>query len=104
MWPVISRWRSTGFFYARLPFPSNDWTHAMGASDTTTGTTRRTTLRLGVAGALAAPYFFQRTAFAADTIKVGVLFSLTGGLSIIEKSLSDATHDGDLARSTPRAA
>src|SRR5262249_45228857 len=32
-----------------------------------------------------------RPAVAADTIDVGVLFSLTGGLSIIEKSLSDAT-------------
>lgn len=41
--------------------------------------------------ALAAPYFFHRTALAADKIEVGVLFSLTGGLSIIEKSLADAT-------------
>jgi urea transport system substrate-binding protein len=37
------------------------------------------------------PYFFTRTAAAAGPIKVGVLFSLTGGLSIIEKSLHDAT-------------
>lgn len=43
------------------------------------------------AGALATPYFFHRTAHAADAIEVGVLFSLTGGLSIIEKSLADAT-------------
>ncbi|MEQ9690487.1 MAG: transporter substrate-binding domain-containing protein [Bauldia litoralis] len=43
------------------------------------------------AGAIAAPYFFHRTAQAADQIEVGVLFSLTGGLSIIEKSLADAT-------------
>lgn len=43
------------------------------------------------AGAVAAPYFFHRTAQAADQIEVGVLFSLTGGLSIIEKSLADAT-------------
>lgn len=43
------------------------------------------------AGALATPYFFHRTAQAADAIEVGVLFSLTGGLSIIEKSLADAT-------------
>ena len=42
-------------------------------------------------GAMASPYFFMRTAQAADTVKVGVLFSLTGGLSIIEKSLHDAT-------------
>jgi len=49
------------------------------------------TSALGAAGALATPYFFTRTVQAADTIKVGVLFSLTGGLSIIEKSLSDAT-------------
>ena len=46
---------------------------------------------LGAAGTLATPYFFTRTALAADPIKVGVLFSLTGGLSIIEKSLHDAT-------------
>jgi urea transport system substrate-binding protein len=46
---------------------------------------------LGAAGALAAPDFFMRTALAAEPIKVGVLFSLTGGLSIIEKSLHDAT-------------
>jgi urea transport system substrate-binding protein len=46
---------------------------------------------LGAAGALATPTFFVRTALAAEPIKVGVLFSLTGGLSIIEKSLHDAT-------------
>lgn len=38
---------------------------------------------------LAAP--FIRTARAASPVRVGALFSLTGGLSIIEKSLSDAT-------------
>ena len=57
-------------------------------------TTRRTLLKagaLGAAGTLATPYFFHGTAKAADGIKVGVLFSQTGGLSIIEKSLSDAT-------------
>ncbi len=43
------------------------------------------------AAALAAPYGFVRSAAAADEIEVGVLFSLTGGLSIIEKSLADAT-------------
>lgn len=45
------------------------------------------------AGALVTPYFFSRNpAFAAsDNIEVGVLFSLTGGLSIIEKSLADVT-------------
>lgn len=48
------------------------------------------TAAIGV-GAVAAPYFFHRSAKAADDIEVGVLFSLTGGLSIIEKSLSDAT-------------
>ncbi len=55
---------------------------------------RRTLLRnsaLGAGGLLAAPYFFSRSALAAEEIEVGVLFSLTGGLSIIEKSLSDAT-------------
>ena len=34
---------------------------------------------------------FLAKAMAADTINVGVLFSLTGGLTIIEKSLHDAT-------------
>lgn len=55
---------------------------------------RRTLLRnstLAASGLLAAPYVFSRAALAADEIEVGVLFSLTGGLSIIEKSLSDAT-------------
>jgi urea transport system substrate-binding protein len=50
-----------------------------------------TTSTLGAAGILATPTFFTRTAAAAEPIKVGVLFSLTGGLSIIEKSLHDAT-------------
>jgi len=45
---------------------------------------------LGGAAALASPSLL-RPALAADTIDVGVLFSLTGGLSIIEKSLHDAT-------------
>lgn len=45
----------------------------------------------GGAAALAGGPFFHQAALAADTIDVGVLFSLTGGLSIIEKSLSDAT-------------
>ena len=45
-----------------------------------------------VGGAFASPYFFSRNiALAAAEIEVGVLFSLTGGLSIIEKSLADAT-------------
>ena len=55
---------------------------------------RRKFLKTGAAGGvttLGAPYFFHRAAQAADTIDVGVLFSLTGGLSIIEKSLHDAT-------------
>lgn len=43
------------------------------------------------AGALATPTFFHRSAMAAEELEVGVLFSLTGGLSIIEKSLADAT-------------
>jgi urea transport system substrate-binding protein len=43
------------------------------------------------ASAIVTPYFFTRSAAAADDISVGVLFSLTGGLSIIEKSLADAT-------------
>jgi len=46
----------------------------------------------GAASALSAPYLFHRTALAADNIQVGVLFSLTGGLSIIEKSLADVTR------------
>ena len=54
---------------------------------------RRSLLKASAVGAaaLTTPYFFSRSAAAADTIKVGVLFSLTGGLSIIEKSLADAT-------------
>jgi urea transport system substrate-binding protein len=55
---------------------------------------RRKFLKTGAAAGVAAlgsPYFFHRAAQAADTIDVGVLFSLTGGLSIIEKSLHDAT-------------
>ena len=55
---------------------------------------RRQLLRTGTlgVGALATPYFFTRgPGLAAEPIKVGVLFSLTGGLSIIEKSLHDAT-------------
>jgi urea transport system substrate-binding protein len=51
---------------------------------------RRKLLQAGVT-ALATPAFFHRSAQAADAISVGVLFSQTGGLSIIEKSLSDAT-------------
>ena len=51
---------------------------------------RRAILQTGAA-TLAAPLFFHRSASAADAIHVGVLFSQTGGLSIIEKSLSDAT-------------
>ena len=53
-------------------------------------TSRRSVLQAG-ALALATPAFFHRTAAAASAIPVGVLFSQTGGLSIIEKSLSDAT-------------
>lgn len=49
------------------------------------------TSALGAGAALAAPTFFTRAALAAEEIEVGVLFSLTGGLSIVEKSLSDAT-------------
>ena len=50
-------------------------------------------LQAGALGAatLATPYFFSRTVAGAEALRVGVLFSLTGGLSIIEKSLSDAT-------------
>ena len=54
----------------------------------------RRTMLAGSAAAFATPYFFHRTAVAAGPIKVGVLFSLTGGLSIIEKSLHDATMMG----------
>ena len=48
-----------------------------------------TALTTGVT--VSTPYFFSRVAQAADTVEVGVLFSQTGGLSIIEKSLADAT-------------
>jgi urea transport system substrate-binding protein len=40
---------------------------------------------------ITSPWVFSTGARAAGEIKVGVLFSLTGGLSIIEKSLHDAT-------------
>jgi len=50
-----------------------------------------TTSAAVAAGALATPSFFSRS-YAAESIKVGVLFSQTGGLSIIERSLSDATR------------
>lgn len=40
---------------------------------------------------ISSPWVFQTAARAAGEVKVGVLFSLTGGLSIIEKSLHDAT-------------
>ncbi len=46
---------------------------------------------LATTGALASPYIISSPVRAAGTINVGVLFSLTGGLSIIEKSLHDAT-------------
>ena len=52
---------------------------------------RRAILQAGAAG-LAAPLILHRSAVAAEAIKVGVLFSQTGGLSIIEKSLADATR------------
>src|SRR5262245_9078528 len=54
----------------------------------------RGTTALGAAAAFGLPHIWSRNqAFAqgSDPIKVGVLFSLTGGLSIIEKSLHDAT-------------
>ena len=43
------------------------------------------------AAAAIAPSVYATSAAAASEIEVGVLFSLTGGLSIIEKSLADAT-------------
>src|SRR6202034_390490 len=49
---------------------------------------------LATTGAVASPYIISgmtSPAHAAGTVSVGVLFSLTGGLSIIEKSLHDAT-------------
>ena len=54
---------------------------------------RRTVLQAGAAsaGALVGTSLFGRVAAAADTIDAGVLFSLSGGLTIIEKSLHDAT-------------
>jgi len=44
----------------------------------------------GAAAALA-PSLYANSTRAADDIQVGVLFSLTGGLSIVEQSLADAT-------------
>jgi urea transport system substrate-binding protein len=49
---------------------------------------------LATTGVVASPYIvssISSPARAAGTVDVGVLFSLTGGLSIIEKSLHDAT-------------
>src|SRR3981081_4927554 len=46
---------------------------------------------LATTGWVALPYILSRPVRAAGTVNVGVLFSLTGGLSIIEKSLHDAT-------------
>lgn len=57
-------------------------------------TTRRSFLKQSSAfGATAAfgPSLLATPALASTEIEVGVLFSLTGGLSIIEKSLADAT-------------
>jgi urea transport system substrate-binding protein len=57
-------------------------------------TTRRKFLQqsslLGAAAALG-PSLYAGSSRAADELEVGVLFSLTGGLSIVEKSLADAT-------------
>ncbi|EAQ01513.1 hypothetical protein OB2597_01452 [Pseudooceanicola batsensis HTCC2597] len=54
---------------------------------------RRSFLKTSAAfgAALAAPSLIPGRAAAAGEIEVGVLFSQTGGLSIIEKSLADAT-------------
>src|SRR5277367_3154920 len=55
---------------------------------------RRRFLRNGLLASstvITSPWVFQTGARAAGEVKVGVLFSLTGGLSIVEKSLHDAT-------------
>lgn len=54
---------------------------------------RRSFLKTSAAfgAALAAPSLIPGRAAAAGEIEVGVLFSQTGGLSIVEKSLADAT-------------
>lgn len=56
-------------------------------------TNRRSFLKTSAAfgAALAAPSLIPARAGAAGEIEVGVLFSQTGGLSIVEKSLADAT-------------
>ncbi len=56
-------------------------------------TNRRSFLKTGAAfgAALAAPSLIPARGAAAGEIEVGVLFSQTGGLSIVEKSLADAT-------------
>jgi urea transport system substrate-binding protein len=46
---------------------------------------------LATSTVITSPWVFQTGASAVGEVKVGVLFSLTGGLSIIEKSLHDAT-------------
>jgi len=49
------------------------------------------TSALATAGAALDAVFLHARRAGGGAVKVGVLFSLTGGLSIIEKSLHDAT-------------
>ena len=45
-----------------------------------------------VAGGIAATALITRRTAAKDTIQVGSIFSLTGGLSITEKTMADSTR------------
>ena len=55
---------------------------------------RRDFLKAGAAtaaaGVLPAPFIWPKGAHAADTVKVGILHSLTGTIAIAEKSVVDA--------------
>ena len=54
---------------------------------------RRQFIKAGAAAAVASAFplsFISKSAFAADTVKVGILHSLTGTIAIAEKSVVDA--------------
>ena len=57
-----------------------------------TSTRRRLLVSSAASVAAAASPIWMRSALAADTIKVGALYSQTGGLSIVEKMLANAVR------------
>ena len=60
----------------------------------------KTSSAWGAAAALG-PSLYTAPAAAASEIEVGVLFSLSGGLSMVEKSLADATLMATLGAANP---